>query len=126
MRRGREGVHDRGLGVVGEDAVQGVQEHRLPVAAGAVDEEERVLAGVAGQAVAGDLLQEAHEAGIRLRRVLEEAQPGRALGGGGRRDSGEPGDVVAALGGAQTAGAQVDGAAGRAEGEVVRDPRCRR
>jgi hypothetical protein len=54
-----EGVHAGHLGVVAEDGCQRVEEGALAVGAGAVEEEQRMLAGRAGEAVAGDAAQEA-------------------------------------------------------------------
>ena len=50
---GQEARVDR-RGVVAEDVLDGVEEHRLPVAAVAVEEEQAVLADVGGDPVAGD------------------------------------------------------------------------
>ena len=62
--RGRERFHRRRDGIVLQDRRDGVEKHRLAVAAGAVDEHQRVLARDAGQAIAAPLLQKADQLAV--------------------------------------------------------------
>ena len=78
--RGGEGVHRRRRGIVAQHPGEDVQENRLAVAAGAVDEEQGVFPHVAGQAVAGDLLQEALQPLVAEGDLVEEAVPQRSVG----------------------------------------------
>ena len=66
-------------GIVAQDARQHVEEHALAVAAGAVDEHQRMLARDPGQAVAAPLLQEADQLGVASGRLGEEPEPERAI-----------------------------------------------
>ena len=80
-RAGGERLHRRDRGVVAHDADEGVQERALAVRAGAIAEEHRVLAGDAGQAVAGDALQEGLQLGsppvMRSRKLSPDADSRR-------------------------------------------------
>ena len=74
-----ERIHAGDLGVIAEDGGQRVEERALVVGAGAVEEEQGVLAGAARESVAGDAAPEALEVAIAGRDLVEEPQ---ALGAG--------------------------------------------
>ncbi len=75
---GGEAVHRGDGGVVAKDRGDRVQEHALAVAAGAVREEERVLADRSGQAIADRALQIGLELGVPAGDLAEEPHPERA------------------------------------------------
>jgi len=74
-------VSRRGSAVVAEDAGDGVEKHGLAVAAWPIDEQQGMLAGVAGQRVAAELLQEDDQVRILLGCLIEESEPARAVDG---------------------------------------------
>ena len=91
---------------------QRVEEGALAVGAGAVEEEQRVLAGRAGQAVAGDAPKEALQVIIAGGHLIEEPLPARAFSVAGR-DRGHLRAQRRPVVRARLAGAQVDDAVGR-------------
>ena len=108
------------LRVVAEDPLQRVEERPLAVAARAVDEEQRMLAGRAGQRVAGHALQVSLQVLVAGRGHVEESQPRRAVTS--RCGLGDAGHVVLAAARAQLARPQVDDAARRVERPLVGVP----
>src|SRR5687767_14057840 len=111
---GRERLHSRGDGVVAEQLAVVVDENRLSVPATAIGEQQRVLAGVAGKAVAAPLLQEVDDLLVATGGFVEEGQP--AFGRPRRwRGRGDLGDVVGGIARQQFAFAQIDDAAWRSE-----------
>src|SRR5262249_46520780 len=74
MIAGDEGGHVGDGGVIGEDFCDGVDERALAVCAGAIGEDEAVLRGLAGQAIADVALEEAPELWIGGD-TLEESVP---------------------------------------------------
>ena len=74
-----ERVHRRVGRVVAQDGGQDVDEHRLAVRAGPVQEEQRVLAGHARQAVADHQLQIGNQFGVAACDIGQECAPRRTV-----------------------------------------------
>ena len=72
-------VHRGDDGIVAEDRGDRVQEHAFAIAAGAVGEEQGVLAHGPGQAVADGALQIGLELGVPARNLAEEPRPERCI-----------------------------------------------
>ena len=119
---GREGVHGRRGRIVAQEGGQGVEEHRLAVAPGAVDEEQGVFGDVAGERVPGQLPQEAREPRVALRDLVQEAAPARSLRRGGGRNGDAFGDGIFAPGRAQRAVPQIRDPGRRAQQVAVGVP----
>src|SRR5438270_4685304 len=82
-----ERLHWRHCGVVAEHGRKRVEEDTLAVAARAVEEEKRMVAGRAGEAVSGDALQEPLQLLVVVCDLGEKLAPARAGAiGRGRRD----------------------------------------
>ena len=81
-----------------------------------------MLAGVAGQAVAAPLLQEADHRRVAAGRLPQEGLPQRAVGRLRRCDRRLAGDAVVGVGRAPETVAEVDGDAGAAQQPGVRVP----
>ena len=64
------------------------------VPAVAEPEHQRVLADVAGQAIAAPLLDEPDQLGFVAKSLNQKLTPARAIGGLGRRDRGDLGDSI--------------------------------
>ncbi len=63
-----------------QNAGHDIDEDALAVSASPKDENERVLADVAGERISAPLLQEPDHLGVAARGLFEEAQPQRAVG----------------------------------------------
>ena len=84
-----EGVHGCAGGVVAQDAGQGIDEHRLAVRAGSVQEEQGVGTGCPGQAVPRHALQVLLQKQVAAGHVVQERFPlGTVPLWGGRRNLG--------------------------------------
>ena len=105
-----------------EEVADNVDEDALAVAALAQAEQQGVLAGLAGERIAAEALEEGGALRVVVHGLVQEAPPQRAvrvLGGG---DGGRAGDAIGRVGGAQAAGGEIDRAAGRAEAPGVGVP----
>ena len=111
---GGKGLDRRSAMEVGEDARDGIDECALAVCAGAPEEEQRVLAGQAGERIAAHPLQVLLQHLVAAGNAIKEGTPQRAgvLAG---RDRGYAGDQVLGAVLAHDAGAQVDHAIGCVE-----------
>src|SRR5262245_35327079 len=76
--RGYEHLHRSGLVVLTQDAGDGVSEHALAISSNTKEEEQRLLAGIAGQTVAADPLQVALNVLIATGEAIQEPHPQRA------------------------------------------------
>ena len=118
----RERLHRRGLVVVAKYLRYGVEPNAFPIAAGAVNEHEAVLAHVTCQAVPSPLLEEADQIGVTTRGVVKERQPYRAIDLLGCRHRRRLRNPVRRVRGAQLTGAQVDRSCGSPEQHLVLVP----
>ena len=122
--RGHQRVRRQGAGVAAEDAVEGVHEHALAVGAVAVEVEQHLFAGAAGERVAGDAGQEGGE----IRVTVGHPRRGKACQSG----ASAPGSAgaTAVIGGhpvdrvvrPEIAGGQVDDSGGGVQGPGIRIP----
>ena len=89
VARVHERVHRRIGRVITEDRGDDIDEHRLAIRAGAVQEKQRVLAGDPGQAIAHHQLQVGDQIGIATGNVGQKPMPRWTVAlGGGRADLG--------------------------------------
>lgn len=105
--------------VVAEHGADHVHEHRLAVAALAVEHAEHVVETVTGQSRTEPALQVGALVGVRLD-AIQEPQPPRCLGVGAIGRGADSGDAVVAALGAQLVGVEVEGAVGDAQKIGVR------
>jgi hypothetical protein len=111
--RDGESLHGSDLGVIAEDRSPSVEEHALAVTAGAIEEEQRMIADRAGERIAEHAPRECDERPVACKHTIEKGEPGRAFAAG--RDRGDLGDPVRPGVGAHLAGRKIDGAAWRVE-----------
>src|SRR5437899_146850 len=71
--------------VVAENAVPGVEQHALAIAAGAVKEEQRVVADRSSEAITEKALAKVDEILVAVKNSLEEGEPARAVAVGAYR-----------------------------------------
>src|SRR5690348_9653684 len=78
---GHECLDSRGFSVIAHDIAKDLNEGRLSAAAGTVNEQERFLARIAPEHIAGPLLQIVRHRGVTLGRALDYLVPERMLAG---------------------------------------------
>src|SRR5690606_39096290 len=104
-----------------EDEGEEIEEDALAVATRAVNEEQSMLAGIAGEAIAGDLLQETNQLLVSARGLSQELEP-TGWNAGLRHDASEPRDHVGLASGMHLTGLEIDRPAGCAELPRIRIP----
>src|SRR5690349_11391470 len=107
----REGLHARRGGVNPHEVGNRFEKHPLSVPAWPVNEEQGVLADIAGQAIPTPLLQESDQLIVAARSLLKKLEPFWAVLGLCGANYGLPRDVIHRHGRSQPPCTQVHGTA---------------